>query len=198
MTARAQRFEGSPLSAGAVSTAWSTADCTATPPPPPRALLERRLDPSRRCLRGTLIRRDPSRRFPPLQGVAAVPSVAAPTLFVLAARGAGQPKGASCSLPAPAGGWVLNRAILGTGGEVPMSQIAPAVATATARRLKRPAADRCGSIELMPATVGRRCDGTLDRRARAGGSLIPHQATAATGRSRRALATSNHSDMAAQ
>jgi hypothetical protein len=44
--------------------------------------LERRLDPSRRCPRGTLIRRDPSRRFPPLPGAAVLDPAAAPPFFV--------------------------------------------------------------------------------------------------------------------
>jgi hypothetical protein len=75
-------------------------------------------------------------------------------------------------------------ATLGLGG-IPMSQIAPAVGTAPARRLRRPVADRCSSIEFIPATVRRRCDGSH------------HPASAAIATSRSALAMSNHSDMAA-
>jgi len=71
---------------------------------------------------------------------------AVPALGLPVHRGAAQPKRAACSHPAPAGGWVLNRAILGAGEEIPMSQITLAVGTAPARRLRRPAADRCGSI----------------------------------------------------
>jgi len=115
-------------------------------------------------------------------------------------RAAGEPRHA-----APArGGRVLNLAsrqlpprtaqgaTLGQGG-IPMSQIAPAVGTAPARRLGRPAAGGCGSIELTPAAAGHHCDAALDRHA----NPSHHPATAATAPSRRALASSNHSDMAA-
>jgi hypothetical protein len=74
-------------------------------------------------------------------------------------------------------------ATLGQGG-IPMSQIAPAVGTAPARRLRR-AAGGCGSIRRLPAAVGWRRDRSH------------HPATAATGRSRSAPRPSNHSDMAA-
>jgi hypothetical protein len=42
------------------------------------------------------------------------------------------------------------RAILGAGGEIPMSQIAPAVGTTPARRLRRLVAGGCGSIRFIP------------------------------------------------
>jgi hypothetical protein len=42
------------------------------------------------------------------------------------------------------------RAILGAGGEIPMSQIAPAVGTSPARRLRRLVAGGCGSIRFIP------------------------------------------------
>jgi hypothetical protein len=84
-------------------------------------------------------------------------------------------------------------AILGAGEQIPMSQIAPAVGTAPAGRLRRPAAGGCGSVELTPVNVGGRRAATLDRRAKPS----HHPANAATARSRSALETSNHSDMAA-
>jgi hypothetical protein len=73
-----------------------------------------------------------------------------------ARRGAGprgavaEPQRASSALLPPAGGWVLNRAILDGGGEIPMSQIAPAVGTSPARRLRRLVAGGCGSIRFIP------------------------------------------------
>jgi hypothetical protein len=95
-----------------------------------------------------------------------------------------------CAQPAPG---ASRRAILGAGGEVPMSQIAPAVGTAPARRLRRPATGGCGSEQFMPGALLASCGGALDRRA----NLEHHPATTSTARSRSALATSNHSDMAA-
>jgi len=52
-------------------------------------------------------------------------------------------------------------------------------------------------IGLTPATPRRRCDGTLDRGQRLLEAASHHPASAPTARSRSALATSNHSDMAA-
>ena len=151
----------------------------------------------------------PSPAWPPGRrglslGRGARPSFARPA--VGPRGGLAEPKHTPCWLPPPAAGGVLNRAILGAGEEIPMSQIAPAVGTAPARRLKRPAAGGCGSIRFTPSTLRAAWDGTLDHaphrgrgaRPSRGGHHAHHPATAATARSRSALATSNHSDMAAQ
>ena len=95
-------------------------------------------------------------------------------------------------------------ATLGQGG-IPMSQIAPAVGTAPARRLRRLAADGCGSEQFIPGALLESCDGTPDRAAHRGRGARPARgdhhahppATAATATSCSALASSNHSDMAA-
>jgi hypothetical protein len=127
-------------------------------------------------------------------------------------RAAGEPRHA-----APArGGRVLNLAsrqlpprtaqgaTLGQGG-IPMSQIAPAVGTAPARRLGRPAAGGCGSEQFRRGELLASRNSKRDRAAHRDHGARParranpshHPATAATAPSRRALASSNHSDMAA-
>jgi hypothetical protein len=87
-------------------------------------------------------------------------------LYILGSRGVAGAKRASFAR----GGRVFNlaprrRAILGVGEEIPMSQIAPAVGTAPARRLRRPVAGSCGSIEFIPGTLRRAWDGSLARTA---------------------------------
>ena len=132
--------------------------------------------------------------WPSLLGVAASPGRGARPSFLRPRCAAAEPKHAPCSapcwLPAPA---PRRGAILVADSTIPMNQTALTVGTAPARRLERPAADRCASIKCMPGTVRRRCDGTLDRRA----SPPHHPAIASTARLHSALATSNHSDMAA-
>lgn len=73
--------------------------------------------------------------------------------FLRPRRGVAEPRHASSPpltpLPRQMPSRISQGASLGQGG-IPMSQIALAVGTAPARRLKRPAADGCGSIKSLP------------------------------------------------
>jgi hypothetical protein len=177
------------------------------------SLIGRPVDPSPRAVKGA--RRQFPLRSSGLRGVAArIPVAAAPNFLApiclrtghngqRASRGLyiGNSHGMAEPRHAPAALTVLSRqaashtpegATLGQGG-IPMSQIAPAVGTAPARRLRRPAAGGCGSEQFMGGALLASRAGALDRRA----NPSHHPATVAIARSRSALATSNHSDMAA-
>jgi hypothetical protein len=147
--------------------------------------IDRPTDPSPRAVKGA--RRQFPLRSSGLRGVAArvggFCSIAAP-IFLRAGRNGqrasrglyiGDSHGVAEPRHAPSPLTPLSRlaaphtgegATLGEGG-IPMSQIAPAVGTSPARRLRRPAAGSCGSIRFMPGTLPRACDGTRDREPKA-------------------------------
>ena len=84
-----------------------------------------------------------------------------------ASRGAG---GSLISLSRQAASRTAQRATLVALGTIPMTQTALPMRTADARRSRRPGwrvgvgSRRCGSIELIPGTLLRACDGTIARR----------------------------------
>jgi hypothetical protein len=102
------------------------------------------------------------------RGVAAIPlgRGARPSfagLAIVAPRGAAaEPNHAPRRLPAPT---PRRGAILVADRTIPMDQTALTKGTAPARRPRRPAADRCGSITFMPGTLRRAWDVSTDRAA---------------------------------
>jgi hypothetical protein len=175
--------------------------------------IDRPTDPSPRAVKGP--RRQAPLRRSGLRGVAARIPVAAAPIFLRAGRKGQRASrvlyignshdvaepGLACPSLTPLSRQVAWRtakgATLGQGG-IPMSQIAPAVGTAPARRLRRLVAGGCGSIRFIRRTLRRPREASVDRRAVVKTAFASHHpATAATGRSRSAPRPSNHSDMAA-
>jgi hypothetical protein len=133
--------------------------------------IDRPTDPSPRAVKGA--RRQFPLRSSGFQGVAArvggFCSVAAPIslragrngqrasrgLYIGDSHGVAEPRHALPPLTAPPrqlAPHTVEGATLGQEG-IPMSQIAPAMGMAPARRLRRPAAGGCGSIRLIPRSA---------------------------------------------
>jgi hypothetical protein len=142
--------------------------------------LGRRLDPSRRCSRGTLTRRDPYRRFSlhPL-GVAVEPLRPRRRPPLLSAHGAlSEPKHASSAPLTPPSrrmppGPHRARAILVAEGTIPMTPTARPMGTGQPGRPRRQVgvgSHRCASIEFMPGTLRAPCDGVFAQASAAASS----------------------------